>query len=161
MSVGSIRVPLKEEAAQNATTSQKENDRGTSLRGRSGGAGHGFAHGRRLRGSEPGHTASDGPQSANVPYVAWVGEHVRLVACDPAIDSAKSGQFANYQVEDWSGYQFQPPTPDGDSGNNLGQIFDPGPAAFFTSSEPRARIPATTEPATAASRPTTSRSTRV
>ena len=78
--------------------------------------------------------ASDGPQSANVPYVAWVGEHVRLVVCDPVINSGL--QFANYQVEDWSGYQFQPPTPDGDSGNNLGQIFDPGPAAFFTSSEP-------------------------
>ncbi len=76
----------------------------------------------------------DGPQSANVPYVAWVGEHVRLVACDPVINSEP--QFANYQVEDWSGYQFQAPAPDGDSGNNLGQIFDPGPSAFFTSSEP-------------------------
>ena len=76
----------------------------------------------------------DGPQTANVPYVAWVGEHVRLVVCDPTIDS--TSQFANYAVEDWSGYQFQPPTPDGDSGNNIGQIFDPGPAAFFTSSEP-------------------------
>ncbi len=76
----------------------------------------------------------DGPQSANVPYVAWVGEHVRLVVCDPAIDSTY--QYANYAVEDWSGYQFQPPTPDGDAGNNLGQIFDPGPSAFFTSSDP-------------------------
>ena len=78
--------------------------------------------------------ASDGPQSANVPYVAWVGEHVRLVACDPTINSTL--QYANFAVEDWSGYQFQPPTPDGDAGNNLGQIFDPGPSAFFTSSEP-------------------------
>jgi len=78
--------------------------------------------------------AGDGPQSANVPYVAWVGEHVRLVACDPAINSTL--QYANFAVEDWSGYQFQPPTPDGDAGNNLGQIFDPGPSAFFTSSEP-------------------------
>jgi hypothetical protein len=77
---------------------------------------------------------SDGPQSANVPYVAWVGEHVRLVACDPVINS--SAQFANYAVEDWSGYQFQPPNPDGDAGNNIGQIFDPGPSAFFTSSGP-------------------------
>ena len=77
--------------------------------------------------------AGDGPQSANVPYVAWVGEHVRLVACDPAIDS--TAQYANFAVEDWSGYQFQPPTPDGDAGNNIGQIFDPGPSAFFTSSE--------------------------
>jgi hypothetical protein len=76
----------------------------------------------------------DGPQSANVPYVAWVGEHVRLVACDPVINSTE--QFANYAVEDWSGYQFQPPTPDGDAGNNIGQIFDPGPSAFFTSSDP-------------------------
>jgi hypothetical protein len=77
--------------------------------------------------------ASDGPQSANVPNVAWVGEHVRLVACDPVINSTR--QFANYAVEDWSGYQFQPPVPDGDAGNNIGQIFDPGPSAFFTSSE--------------------------
>ncbi len=76
----------------------------------------------------------NGPQSANVPYVAWVGEHVRLVACDPSINS--TFQFANYAVEDWSGYQFQPPTPDGDAGNNIGQVFDPGPAAFFTSSDP-------------------------
>jgi hypothetical protein len=78
--------------------------------------------------------AGDGPQSANIPYVAWVGEHVRLVACDPTINSTL--QYANFAVEDWSGYQFQPPTPDGDAGNNLGQIFDPGPSAFFTSSEP-------------------------
>ncbi|HEY3758558.1 MAG TPA: hypothetical protein VGL37_02265 [Solirubrobacteraceae bacterium] len=78
--------------------------------------------------------AGDGPQSANVPYVAWVGEHVRLVACDPTINA--NLQYANFAVEDWSGYQFQPPTPDGDAGNNLGQIFDPGPSAFFTSSEP-------------------------
>jgi hypothetical protein len=77
---------------------------------------------------------SDGPQSANIPQVAWVGEHVRLVACDPSINN-ESVQFANYQVEDWSGYQFQAPTPDGDSASNLGQAFDPGPAAFFTSSE--------------------------
>jgi hypothetical protein len=82
---------------------------------------------------------SDGPQSANVPYVAWVGEHVRLVVCDPAI-TGDEAQVANYQVEDWSGYQFQPPTPDGDSGSNIGQIFDPGPSAFFRSSEPAHRI---------------------
>ncbi len=83
---------------------------------------------------------SDGPQSANVPYVAWVGEHVRLVTCDPAITTGDEAQVANYQVEDWSGYQFQPPTPDGDSGSSIGQIFDPGPAAFFRSSEPEHRI---------------------
>jgi hypothetical protein len=77
----------------------------------------------------------DGPQTANIPYVAWVGEHVRLVACDPAINEDGSLQFVNYQVEDWSGYQFQPPNPDGDRGNNIFEVFDPGPAAFFGSSE--------------------------
>ncbi len=47
---------------------------------------------------------SDGPQSANIPYVAWVGEHVRLVACDPAINtSEEGGQKVNFQEEDWSG----------------------------------------------------------
>jgi hypothetical protein len=83
----------------------------------------------------------DGPQSANIPYVAWVGEHVRLVACDPSITPGGfEGQVVNYQVEDWSGYQFQPPTPDGESGSSIGQIFDPGPAAFFRSSESAHRI---------------------
>jgi hypothetical protein len=89
----------------------------------------------------PGPPASanpDGPQTANVPYVAWVGEHVRLVACDPSITPGDLAniQFANYQVEDWSGYQFQPPTPDGDASSSLGEVFDPGPSAFFNSSEP-------------------------
>jgi hypothetical protein len=82
----------------------------------------------------------NGPQTANVPYVAWVGEHVRLVVCDKAITTGAISQFANYQVEDWSGYQFQPPTPDGDAGSNLGEVFDPGPAAFFRSSEPSHQI---------------------
>jgi hypothetical protein len=86
----------------------------------------------------PGTTNPDGPQTANVPYVAWVGEHVRLVVCDPSINPAGFDkiQFANFAVEDWSGYQFQVPTPDGEAGNSLGQIFDPGPAAFFKSQEP-------------------------
>jgi hypothetical protein len=79
-------------------------------------------------------SSSDGPQNANIPQVAWVGEHVRLVVCDPVINT--DFQVANYQVEDWSGYQFQAPNADGDAGNNLGEYFDPGPAAFFESSEP-------------------------
>lgn len=88
----------------------------------------------------------DGPQSSNVPYVAWVGEHLRLVVCDPAIKtSGEEGQVVNYAVEDWSGYQFQPPTPDGAAGSSIGQIFDPGPAAFFRSSEPAHRISDTQE----------------
>jgi hypothetical protein len=73
------------------------------------------------------------------------------VVCDPSINSndnigdLKRGslflgpdglQYVNYQIEDWSGYQFQPPNPDGDSGNNLLEVFEPGPAAFFESKEP-------------------------
>jgi hypothetical protein len=54
--------------------------------------------------SETFTSTSDGPQSANIPYVAWVGEHVRLVACDPAINtSEEDGQLVNFQIEDWSG----------------------------------------------------------
>ncbi len=78
----------------------------------------------------------DGPQSANIPYVAWVGENVRVVVCDPAIGYDEDLQFANFSVEDWSGYQFQPPSPDGFAGNNIFELFDPGPSAFFPSSEP-------------------------
>jgi hypothetical protein len=84
-------------------------------------------------------------QATNVPYVAWVGEHVRLVICNNEVteDALKAGvnihssqglyEFynANFAVEDWSGYQFQPPTPDGDAASQIGQYFDPGPAAFF------------------------------
>jgi len=91
------------------------------------------------------------PQATNVPYVAWVGEHVRLVICEPELteiadkagvnihsDEDLYGFFnANFAVEDWSGYQFQPPTPDGDAASEIGQYFDPGPAAFFLSSEGR------------------------
>ncbi len=61
---------------------------------------------------------------------------MRLVACDPAIATDGELQFANYQIEDWSGYQFQPPNPDGDSGNNIFEVFDPGPSAFFGPEEP-------------------------
>ncbi len=92
-----------------------------------------------------------GAQGTNVPYVAWVGEHVRLVACESSftedirLESIKHdadpnsilGEFYNdnFEVEDWSGYQFQPPTPDGSAGSELGQPFDPGPSSFFLSSE--------------------------
>jgi hypothetical protein len=92
-----------------------------------------------------------GAQGTNVPYVAWVGEHVRLVACEPSFtedvkkeaiehnSEPKSilGYYYNdnFAVEDWSGYQFQPPTPDGDAGSEIGQAFDPGPSSFFESSE--------------------------
>jgi hypothetical protein len=92
-----------------------------------------------------------GAQGTNVPYVAWVGEHVRLVACeasfteDVKLEAIKHdaepksilGYFYNdnFEVEDWSGYQFQPPTADGSAGSEIGQPFDPGPSSFFESSE--------------------------
>jgi len=92
-----------------------------------------------------------GAQGTNVPYVAWVGEHVRLVACEASfteevkLEAIKHGVDPksilgsffndNFAVEDWSGYQFQPPTADGDAGSQIGQLFDPGPSSFFESSE--------------------------
>ncbi len=70
--------------------------------------------------------ANDGPQSANIPYVAWVGEHVRLVACDPSITATSNadGQSVNFQLEDWSGRPeaAQLPAP------------DPGSSTFFAPS---------------------------
>jgi hypothetical protein len=77
--------------------------------------------------------AGDGPQSANIPYVAWVGEHVRLVACDPAINtSEEDGQLVNFQLEDWSGRPEAAELPAPDSGSQ----------AFFAPSEgsPQASI---------------------
>ncbi len=40
------------------------------------------------------------PQKANVPQVAWRGEQVRLVKCDPVLAGASS---FDYTVEEWSG----------------------------------------------------------
>jgi hypothetical protein len=69
---------------------------------------------------------SDGPQSANIPYVAWVGEHVRLVACDPAINTSEDeGQLVNSQLEDWSGRPEAAELPAPDAGSS----------AFFAPSE--------------------------
>jgi hypothetical protein len=60
---------------------------------------------------------SDGPQSANIPYVAWVGEHVRLVACDPAINTSEAeGQLVNFRLEDWSGNPNPAEVPESESG---------------------------------------------
>lgn len=40
------------------------------------------------------------PQDSNVPYVAWRGEQVRLVKCDPVLSEADDADFT---VEEWSG----------------------------------------------------------
>jgi hypothetical protein len=68
--------------------------------------------------SETFTSTSDGPQSANIPYVAWVGEHVRLVACDPHIETSEAGgQEVNFQLEDWSGKPETAELPASESGS--------------------------------------------
>jgi hypothetical protein len=63
---------------------------------------------------------SDGPQSANIPYVAWVGEHVRLVVCDPHIETSEAGgQLANFRLEDWSGKPEAAEIPELESGTQV------------------------------------------
>jgi len=41
------------------------------------------------------------PQTSNVPYLAWSGEQVRLVKCNPAL--ATEGVNVEFFVEEWSG----------------------------------------------------------
>jgi hypothetical protein len=73
-------------------------------------------------------STSDGPQSANIPYVAWVGEHLRLVACDPAINtSEEGGQHVNFQEEDWSGNPDPAEIPAPESGTQA--FFAPSPGS--------------------------------
>jgi hypothetical protein len=43
------------------------------------------------------------PQTTNVPYVAWVGEKVRLVKCVDA-DTHGLGGFGDFNTVDWSGF---------------------------------------------------------
>jgi hypothetical protein len=82
----------------------------------------------------------DGPQTANVPTLAWVGEDVRLVACDDAIDPNPLGiNSIDFQQADWTsgesgdlwtGAQADPPSFDGSAGNNL-YVDNTGSAFFF------------------------------
>jgi hypothetical protein len=51
------------------------------------------------------------PQTTNVPYLAWVGEEVRLNKCfasDATATTDLSGVSASFLVEDWSGGGTQP-----------------------------------------------------
>jgi len=88
-----------------------------------------------------GETFTDGPQTANVPIVAWVGEQVRLVACDPSIFAEGTlfygDENANYSVEEWTGDQFQKPEADGSNATNtFDGIFSPESSAFFFPTDP-------------------------
>jgi hypothetical protein len=82
----------------------------------------------------------DGPQTANVPTLAWVGEDVRLVACDDAILPVPfDGQIqqAEWNTKLWTGDQATQSTPvfDGSSATNL-FITDQGSPYFFFPNAP-------------------------
>ena len=46
------------------------------------------------------------PQTTNIPYLAWRGEQIRLVKCDPAIGEA--GANVDWLVEEWTGPGVKP-----------------------------------------------------
>jgi hypothetical protein len=50
----------------------------------------------------PGPTHGRDAESANVPYLAWRGEHVRLGFCDPNLQIS-SADNVTWSLEDWSG----------------------------------------------------------
>jgi len=80
----------------------------------------------------------DGPQSANVPTLAWVGEDVRLVACDnniapdPLNLAGIAFQQAEWNTNLWTGDQAYQSTPtfDGSQATNL-YVTNTGSASFF------------------------------
>ncbi|MBN1527788.1 MAG: hypothetical protein JW895_01925 [Thermoleophilaceae bacterium] len=46
------------------------------------------------------------PQTTNIPYLAWRGEQIRLVKCDPAI--GEEGASVDWLVEEWTGPGLKP-----------------------------------------------------
>jgi len=77
----------------------------------------------------------DGPQTANVPTLAWVGEEVKLVACDNDIlPLPYDGLYetAAFSIENWTGDQaFQStPTFNGSDASNI-YINNTGSSTFF------------------------------
>jgi hypothetical protein len=81
---------------------------------------------------------ADGPQTANVPTLAWAGEAVRLVACDKYIvdDSNIDYQTADWSTENWTGDQgdAQIPTLDGNQGD-IPDSFTNGSNGFFKAND--------------------------
>jgi hypothetical protein len=79
----------------------------------------------------------DGSQTANVPILAWVGENVRLTACDPNIyPGVNSGahpiQTADWSTELWTGDQADQSTPQFDGfAAGAGASFSTGSNGFF------------------------------
>ncbi len=84
--------------------------------------------------------AEDGPQTANVPTLAWVGEDVRLVACDDNIVANPLGRDdINFEQANWSsgtgndlwtGDQAAPPAFDSTGSTNL-YVTNTSSAFFF------------------------------
>jgi hypothetical protein len=80
----------------------------------------------------------DGSQTANVPTLAWVGEDVRLVACDDSIlanplrDGSIPFQEAHFNVNEWTGDQSVSGTPtfDGNAATDI-YVTNTGSASFF------------------------------
>jgi hypothetical protein len=70
-------------------------------------------------GAAPATAAAPDPQTTNVPYLAWRGEEMKLVKCDPSLAGATGGEAF---VESWSG------------GSILPRIED-STGRFFTSSD--------------------------
>jgi len=88
--------------------------------------------------AQPIEQVEDGPQTANVPILAWVGEDVRLVACDdnilpnPLSDLGIAFQQASWHTGLWTGDQAYQSTPtfDGSQSTNL-YLTNTGSASFF------------------------------
>ena len=110
------------------------------------GTGGKYIDGTGIKNASPSYSSpllDDGPQTANVPYLAWVGEEVKLVACDPAIsnglpaDTWHGFQQGVYSVEDWTGDQAYASTPtfDGSEATNL-TVTNTGGAYFFAPNDP-------------------------
>jgi hypothetical protein len=86
----------------------------------------------------PYEQTADGPQTSNVPTLAWAGEDVRLVACDndilanPLSDQGIAFQQAEWNTNLWTGDQAYQSTPtfDGSQATNL-YITNTGSASFF------------------------------
>jgi len=77
----------------------------------------------------------NGPQTANIPTLAWVGEEVKLVACDDHILPLPFFglyETAAFSIENWTGDQaFQStPTFNGSDASNI-YINNQGSASFF------------------------------
>ncbi len=51
--------------------------------------------------------APQDPQTTNIPYLAWRGEQVRLVKCDPAL-GGEAPISVDWIVEEWTGSGIQP-----------------------------------------------------